>query len=295
MAKLILICHRRDITLENKRHHTFKMSAYFTLKVGRTKIMNKTQLNNQIYENKGVYGDEEKFLYGTSDRLGKMIEIVNNLTQAPKNVLDIGCGTGYFAHLTKSIYPKANVYATDISQKALRIGRRRYKNIKFIRADAEKTFPFPDNFYDLVISGEHIEHVVNTDAYLLEINRVMGKDGVLLITTPNLVSWLNRILVLLGKWPYFMEPSFQKTIPMFSFFNYTFPDIKDPPFGHLRLFTKEELGKLLEIYGFKISKIYGSSTLQNYRFLIKFSDFCFSAFPSLATGLVISATKDENL
>jgi len=43
--------------------------------------MNKANPSNQTYETKGVYGDEEKFVNGTSDRLGKMIEIVKNLTK----------------------------------------------------------------------------------------------------------------------------------------------------------------------------------------------------------------------
>ena len=277
MVKLILICRLRHIIPNEK-----------------TKIMNKTRLSNQIYENKGVYGDEENFLQGTSNRLEKMIKIVKNLKHTPENILDVGCGTGYFAHLTRSIYPNAKVYGVDISNTALSIGRRKYKDIIFVKADAEVKLPFKDNTFDLVISGEHIEHVRDIDQNLLEINRVTKKGGVMILTTPNLGSWLNRILLLLGKQPYFLDASLTKTLPIFKIGNYTFPEKLDyPSSGHLRLYTLDMLQKLLQTYGFKTVEAQGRMMLQ--KIFLKQIDQFFSHIPMLALGLIVKTEKVENL
>ena len=258
--------------------------------------MNKklTYSHNQIYENKGVYGDKEKFIGGTSNRLEKMIKIVKNLKHAPENILDVGCGTGYFAHLTKSMYPNAKVYGIDISNTALSIGRRKYKDIIFVKADAEVELPFNGNTFDLVISGEHIEHIRDVDQNLLEINRVTKKGGILLVTTPNLASWMNRIFLLFGKQPWYLDPSLRKTLPVFSIGNYTFPkNLSSPPPGHLRLYTLDMLKKLLRAYGFKTVDVQGRMMLQ--KILIKQIDKLFSNIPPLAFGLIVKTEKVKNI
>lgn len=47
-----------------------------------------------------------------------------------------------------------------------------------------KTIPLPDQYFDSVLSSEVFEHIFNLDEILKEINRVMKKDGMLLITCP---------------------------------------------------------------------------------------------------------------
>src|SRR3982751_391611 len=114
-------------------------------------------MKKQIYESEGVYGDEKKFLVN-DDRFNKMIAMVKSMKPKPEHVLDIGCGTGFFSNKIKEIYPASEVYGIDISQKALTIGKKQFKNINFKLVDAEGKLPFVDNFFRLVISGEHIEH-----------------------------------------------------------------------------------------------------------------------------------------
>ena len=47
-----------------------------------------------------------------------------------------------------------------------------------------KTFPFADNHFDSVLCSEVIEHIFNLPEILLEINRVLKKDGQVLFTCP---------------------------------------------------------------------------------------------------------------
>ena len=57
-------------------------------------------------------------------------------------------------------------------------------NIYCVYGDCEK-LPFHEDVFDKVIMTEVIEHIVNDNAALSEISRVLCKEGSLIITTPN--------------------------------------------------------------------------------------------------------------
>src|SRR3989344_1191692 len=117
--------------------------------------MKKNNLKNSNYDYKGVFGDQEKF-NDSGNRLPKTLEIISQINPAPMTILDIGGGTGYLSSLIKKIFPDSSAYCLDISQRAIEIGRKKYKNVNFVVANAEDKLPFPDSFFDLIISAEHI-------------------------------------------------------------------------------------------------------------------------------------------
>jgi len=144
------------------------------------------------------YENNKTYIQYTDDRLRKIIKLVVNLQ--PTKILDIGCGSGYLINeLSKSI--KSEFYGVDVYS-----GNNRNDWI-YKKADITNGIPFNDSQFDCVVCGEVIEHVPNPDLLLKEINRVLRKDGYLIISTPNLVSWANRILILLGVQPLYTETS----------------------------------------------------------------------------------------
>jgi 2-polyprenyl-3-methyl-5-hydroxy-6-metoxy-1,4-benzoquinol methylase len=48
--------------------------------------------------------------------------------------------------------------------------------------------PFENNTFDVVLSTEVLEHVLNPDAYLLEVKRVLKPGGIFFFTVPILMS-----------------------------------------------------------------------------------------------------------
>ena len=71
-------------------------------------------------------------------------------------------------------------------------------------------FPFRDGEFDLVICCEVIEHLTGDPiAMLKEINRVLTRNGLLLLTTPNIASAKAIRGVLNGHWPY-LFPDFRR-------------------------------------------------------------------------------------
>lgn len=241
-----------------------------------------------IYEKKGVYGDEDKFKHA-AHRLHKMCALITRMHLQKARILDLGCGTGFLASQIKEYFPKAEVHGTDISKEAIKEGKKLYKNIKLIVSDSEQTFPYKDTYFDLVISGEHIAHLKNTDVYLSEIRRVLKKKGILILTTPNLVSWANRILMICGKSPFFSEPLLNTGVPVIKLFGHEFPPREMLPSGHLRLFTLDMLKHALRVYGLTVTETYGASSLNNK--FTKSIDLLFSHIPGLASGLITISKK----
>ena len=79
--------------------------------------------------------------------------------------------------------------------------------------------------------SEVIEHLVDTDSAMEEVNRVLKPGGSLLLSTPNLAAWYNRGLLALGIQPVFSEVSLR------SVFGRPGSQVA----GHLHMFTRRAL------------------------------------------------------
>ena len=66
----------------------------------------------------------------------------------------------------------------------MKIAQKRYKDIKFETANAQ-ALKYKDNSFDIVI-GNSILHHLNLDKALLEIKRVLKRDGHLMFCEPNM-------------------------------------------------------------------------------------------------------------
>lgn len=71
-----------------------------------------------------------------------------------KNILEIGCGTGFLTELLAVNYPEANILATDISGKMIEAARKKlshFSNIAYLTADGEKLNLQGE--FDLIVSS----------------------------------------------------------------------------------------------------------------------------------------------
>ncbi len=111
-----------------------------------------------------------------------------------KDVLDVACGTGYGACLLSQV--ASHVIGGDISLDSLLFALRRYQNanLKYVCLDAQR-FPFRDSSFDVVVSLETVEHLVEPQGFLHECVRVLRPGGVLVLSTPNEDShfWLSWV------------------------------------------------------------------------------------------------------
>ena len=102
-----------------------------------------------------------------------------------KRVLDFGCGSGYGSAKIAEIAD--SVVAVDISQEAIDFARENYQqeNLTFSRIQENSRLPFKDESFDVVLSFQVIEHICQDIAYLDEAKRLLRKNGIIIIITPD--------------------------------------------------------------------------------------------------------------
>ncbi len=198
---------------------------------------------------------------------------ITSLVGSNKKVLDLGC---YDGTLGARLIKKGNqVYGIEIGEKVAQIARTRGLKVK--RQSFTSPFKFKDSFFDVVVVGEVIEHVLDTDFFIAEIKRVLKSKGILVLTTPNVASLGRRIYLLIGKNPYF-EAAFG------------YPPEADA--GHIRFFTKNLLLGYLKHKGFKIIKF--TSDVINFNSSGSLaSELLASLFPNFGRSLIVKAKLEK--
>jgi len=137
------------------------------------------------------------------------------LENAKGKILDVGFNACSLHEKIVEKFGSNNVFGIDI------LVDKKYRG-NYAKASAEE-MPFKDKAFDSIIAGELIEHLKKPELFIKEAKRVLKSSGILIITTPNRKSLINRI-----------------------FHSYEAP-------LHFSLFTREELFALLEKNGFAIS------------------------------------------
>lgn len=111
---------------------------------------------------------------------GKLKAVLSLMNKNHQNILDVGCASGWFLSQVASKYPKAKCTGVDVYKKGIEYGKKTYKSLNLIVADAHK-LPFPNKSFDVIICTEVLEHVVNPDKVLIEIKRLLSEDGIVII------------------------------------------------------------------------------------------------------------------
>jgi SAM-dependent methyltransferase len=146
----------------------------------------------------------------------------------PPRVLDFGCGEGYFADLLSRA--GADVVGVDVAEEPLRRARSRHPGLDVLLVEPEAPMPIEDSSFDVVWTGETIEHIADTPGCLSELRRTLRSGGVLLLSTPA-HGPLSRLW--LGLSPRAFRERF------------------DPRSDHLRFYTRRALEDLLADFGFE--------------------------------------------
>jgi SAM-dependent methyltransferase len=165
------------------------------------------------------------------------------------NLLYIGFESLDF--LESMIDKHANImgYGCDISTdmvKSAAVNQR----IEFKRVDfSEYKHAYTSSFFDFTFTGEMIEHLENTDNLIIESNLYLKSGGYLIINTPNLAAWYERVLLLFGMEPFMAEVSYSSRTFGKRFLYRLTDETAMPPVGHLRLFIPAALRELCEYHG----------------------------------------------
>jgi 2-polyprenyl-3-methyl-5-hydroxy-6-metoxy-1,4-benzoquinol methylase len=160
---------------------------------------------------------------------------------SPLRVLDVGCGEAQItAELARAGF---DVVGVDVAEEPLRRARRRHSELD-LRLVEEVDWPLTDASFDAVWSGETLEHVLDTSAWLSEVRRVLRPRGSLLLSTPA-----HDPLTLLGL---SLRPrAFERRF--------------DARSDHLRFYNRRMLAQLLADFGFEQIELRGAGGLPGAR------------------------------
>ena len=142
-----------------------------------------------------------------------------------KEVLDVGCGSGDFVAELGS-FGWSNPKGSDIAKSRIQFARQQFPEYNFFDQDiAELMYILPAQ--DLIIVDNVIEHVPNPVDLVQNLKKMVGRNGAVVIITPNLNSGNFKLL---GKrWT---------------------PELC--PHTHIFLFTEKSLSNLVEKAGFTL-------------------------------------------
>jgi|GEM_PF-2810037 len=100
------------------------------------------------------------------------------------NVLDFACGVGYGSKMIAKYGNAKSVLGCDLSQDAIRYAQHRNKcdNLEFKVENAE--LYLKEEFYDLIVSFETIEHLPEPERFLDNVQRNLKKEGLFIVSTP---------------------------------------------------------------------------------------------------------------
>lgn len=127
--------------------------------------------------NYGQYTHE--ICYNDHEKLADVLKKVTN----PSNVLDIGCAKGF---LVEGFYNNGvDAYGVDISEYAISCSSKKIDDKLFVLNVEKQKIPFQNDYFDLIILSEVVEHLGNFDLILNEMKRVLTNDGYIFLTTPT--------------------------------------------------------------------------------------------------------------
>jgi 2-polyprenyl-3-methyl-5-hydroxy-6-metoxy-1,4-benzoquinol methylase len=143
---------------------------------------------------------EEAFAADQKTKVARIAELLRGLTPRAQ-VAEVGAFSGYAAIVYSRVPGVKTVTCFDVSPEAVGRCRERGFPAELWNADADAC-PASDASFDVVLAPDVIEHLVNTEEFLLELRRICRPQGYLILSTPNLAFWLNRLRLLLGRAPW---------------------------------------------------------------------------------------------
>jgi methionine biosynthesis protein MetW len=173
---------------------------------------------------------------------GRLLRQLLSAYAVGRRCLDLGCGDGGTVG-TWATRHSCSYVGVDVSVTAVSLARARGLNATLIEDAA--SLPFDEDSFDVVVASEVFEHLFDPLAAVVEARRVLRRDGVLLVTVPNVAHWRVRAdLALLGRW----HPGGDDLSVAEPW--------RDP---HLRFFTPRTLGAMLRRAGFDVRECSGFS------------------------------------
>lgn len=121
-------------------------------------------------------------------------------------ILDVGCGAGDILKKIKN----GQLFGIDISSYILDIAKDKLKDkkVSLVKGDVEQLSEhFPSIKFNKIYCSEVVEHIQNPQKAIQEMGKMVGKDGLAVISIPNegVINFLKKILIKLRIFDFFFQ------------------------------------------------------------------------------------------
>lgn len=158
-------------------------------------------------------------------------EVAELIPDNIKNVLDIGCGMGFFL---KSLQERTEAETWGVEMVKELESKARENVDHFIQGKIEEVMEaIPDHYFDCITMNDVIEHLVEPSDTLKQLRSKLKPNGILVASIPNVryISNLRRLLIQ-KDWKYCESGILDST--------------------HLRFFTRKSMKRMFEEAGYKV-------------------------------------------
>jgi SAM-dependent methyltransferase len=184
--------------------------------------------------------------HSRSGTFEKVLEVADGLPRG--RVLDAPCGPGRMAEALARLGFEA--FGADLDADSYRA------SVPFCVADLNRPLPYADARFGFVYCGDGIEHLENPFALFRELARILERDGVLVVVTPNYLNVERRVQFLLTG---------SLVRPPRRIGNY--PDVPPVDRGHINPLTLTRLAFMAENAGFELVEAHTLLTRKGQRWL----------------------------
>ena len=151
-----------------------------------------------------------------------------------RRLLDVGAADGYLAQLLTD----RGFDVTCVEGNPILASEARKKCACVLMSDLNREVPTINGTFDVIVYGDVLEHLQDPLAVLLHLNRNLARDGLVLISVPNVAHLWMRIQLMLGKFDYAERGILDRT--------------------HLRFFTLKSFRKFVQDSGLRLDKLYAT-------------------------------------
>ena len=122
------------------------------------------------------------FWFRSRNRL--IADLAAHYFKGARNVMEIGCGTGFVMGALRQALPGARLIGSEIYTGGLAIARRRWVDaVELIQVDALR-LPYTAEF-DLLCAFDVLEHIEDDEGALAEMHRALVPGGGVLLAVPQ--------------------------------------------------------------------------------------------------------------
>lgn len=177
-----------------KLKYTINKYTYYDCGICQTLFLHPQPTVKQLaeyYKQEFIYEAGSQYEKRIRDQAKRTLKNLKEMNLTGKSLLDIGSGLGYFLDEAQ----KTGLDATGIepSKKFAALSRKLYRT-NVINADLELFFKNNRHKkYDFITMINVIEHFNNPFKQIAIVSKLLKKDGILYLETPNYNSWLYMI------------------------------------------------------------------------------------------------------